>query len=117
VRLTFVQLRMYLDDARRLRLTDDDQRSLEDLLLANPAAGAVMQGTGGLRKLRHAPQSRSGGKSGGVRICYAYFPRFAHVYFVVAFAKNEQSNLTPRQRRTMYELIREIEGYLDRSRQ
>jgi hypothetical protein len=115
MRLTFVQLKPYVVDAKRLGLTDADQRDLEGVLLSNPAAGAVMSGTGGLRKLRHAPHGRSGGKSGGVRVGYAYFPARAHVFFVVAFGKNEQANLTSAQRNAIRALLREIGEILERS--
>ena len=35
-------------------LTDTDLRRLQEELLANPKMGSVMQGTGGIRKLRFA---------------------------------------------------------------
>ena len=114
MKLTFVQLQTYVSDARRLGLTDEDQQDMEQALLDRPEAGKVMQGTGGLRKLRHAPHHRAGGKSGGVRVCYAYFPRFCHVYFIIAFGKNEKENLTATEKREMRSLLREIGEYLDR---
>jgi len=114
MKLTFVQLRPYVADAKRLGLTDEDQRDLESLLLARPSAGQVMAGTGGLRKLRYAPRSRSSGKSGGIRVGYAHFPVFDHVYFVVAFGKNEQPNLTAAQKRSIRSLLRDIAEQLER---
>jgi hypothetical protein len=96
-------------------LTDDDQIELEQILLDRANAGKVIQGTGGLRKLRHAPLNRGGGKSGGARVCYAYLPRFATIYFVVAFAKNEKENLTPRERHAIRVLLHDIEDNLKRS--
>src|SRR5438552_4285039 len=115
MRLTFVQLRTYLADVRRLKLTDDDQRQLESVLLCNPNLGSVMGASGGLRKMRHAPISHAGGKSGGVRVCYAHFPQFAHVYFVVAFGKNEQANLTRAHKNSIRTLLREIGVQLERT--
>jgi hypothetical protein len=112
MRLTFVQLRTYVADAQRLGMTDDDQAKLESALLERPTTGSVMPGTGGLRKLRYAPARSFGGKSGGVRVCYAYFPEFAIVYFVVAFGKNEQANLAARQKSQIRSLLREIQRYL-----
>src|SRR2546429_505205 len=108
MKLTFVQLRTYVAAAAGLGLTDDDQIDLETVLLANPNAGGVMQGTGGLRKLRHAPRSRSGGKSGGIRVCYAHFPAHSHVYFVTAFAKNRQGNLTAAEKNAIRTLLRDL---------
>ena len=115
MRLTFVQLRPYVADARRLGLTDDDQRELENMLLVRPNVGDVMAGTGGLRKMRYAPLGRGGGKSGGIRVCYAHFPAFAHVYFVVAFGKNEQQNLTAAQKNSVRTLLSQIAEYLERN--
>ncbi len=113
--LTFVQLRSYVADAERLGLDDEDQRALESALLARPTAGEVMRGTGGLRKIRHAPRRGARGKSGGVRVCYGFFPVFDHVYFVVAFGKNEQANLSEAHKRSIRELLREIERGLKRT--
>jgi hypothetical protein len=73
MRLTFVQLSRFAARWSQLRLTDEDLRALEQLLLRNPDAGAVVAGTGGLRKVRFAPPSRHIGKSGAFRIGYAYF--------------------------------------------
>jgi hypothetical protein len=114
VKLTFVQLRAYVADAHRLGLTDDDQRDLENLLLERPNSGAVMSGTGGLRKLRHAPRRSSGGKSGGIRVCYVYFPTYAHLFFVAAFAKSDQANLTAMEKRQIRTLLHQIEKELQR---
>lgn len=50
---------------RERYLTDDEYRLLQADLLLNPKCGAVIQGTGGLRKLRVAASGR--GKRGGSR--------------------------------------------------
>ncbi len=49
-------------------LTDEDYRKLQIALVNRPHAGAVIPGSGGLRKLRWALLGR--GKRGGVRIIY-----------------------------------------------
>jgi hypothetical protein len=115
MRLTFVQLRAYVADTQRLGMMDDNQRQLENVLLARPTTGVVMPGTGGLRKMRYAPRRHGGGKSGGVRVCYAHFPAYSHVYFVVAFGKNEQANLTAAQKNVIRALLREIADSLERT--
>jgi len=70
------QLPTFVAKWRGLGLTDDDLRFLEAALMANPDAGPVMRGTGGLRKMRFAPPSWHTGKSGAVRVCYAHFPEY-----------------------------------------
>ena len=78
--LSFIQLSAFSKNWKRLGLTDDDLRVLESAIQNGPTTPPVMKGTGGLRKIRFAPLSHGGGKSGGARACYAYFPDFALVY-------------------------------------
>jgi len=52
-------------------LTEDDMVNLEHFLCMNPQIGAVMPGTGALRKIRWALPNR--GKQGSIRIVYVDF--------------------------------------------
>lgn len=54
-------------------LDDEGLRSLQNALLANPDGGDVIEGTGGLRKLRHADRRRGKGKRGGLRVIYYWW--------------------------------------------
>ena len=51
-------------------LDDEGFRGLQQSLLKNPEAGDVIEGTGGLRKLRHGDQRRGKGKRGGLRVIF-----------------------------------------------
>lgn len=62
----FVELPTFRTVWKELGLTDRDLRRLQEDLLANPKAGNVMQGTGGIRKMRFAFENR--GKSGSIRV-------------------------------------------------
>jgi hypothetical protein len=55
---------------RSTYLDDDGFLQLQDTLMADPAAGDVVEGTGGLRKLRFADARRGKGKRGGLRVIY-----------------------------------------------
>jgi len=98
MKAVFIHLSPFVSEWRRVRLTDEDLRSLESVIMGSPQAGAVMSGTGGLRKIRFAPASRGGGKSGGFRVCYAHFPQHSLIVFYALFGKNDQSNLTAAER-------------------
>src|SRR5437660_11987800 len=98
MRFTFIQPPGFAGEWKRLRLNDDDLRSLENAIADNPAVGPVMRGAGGLRKMRFAPPSRHAGKSGAMRVCYACFERHGAVYLLAVFAKNERANLTAADR-------------------
>jgi hypothetical protein len=94
MRLTFGQTVAFDAQWRRLRLTDEDLQALESLIMERPEAGVVMQGTGGLRKIRFAPPSWHTGKSGATRVCYVAYTEFGHCLLVELFAKNEKVNLS-----------------------
>ena len=63
---TFIILPEFDKNWKSMGLSDEDLRRLENLILQDPEAGALMQGTGGLRKLRFAFENR--GKSGCGRV-------------------------------------------------
>jgi len=66
---TIVELPEFLRKSEKL-LTASQRIDIINYLAAHPAAGDIMQGTGGIRKLRWSAHGR--GKSGGIRIIYYY---------------------------------------------
>ena len=109
--LRFVQLRPFEKKWSSFGLTDDDLCALELAILLGPEAPPVMQGTGGLRKVRFAPEGR--GKSGAYRICYALFRRYGMVFLVSVFGKSEKDNLTQAEKKEIAKLLREIGKLLE----
>lgn len=94
--LSFLQLPGFAADCRRLAVGLEAMRQIELLILTNgPEHGAVVSGTGGVRKFR-APREGSG-KSGGVRVFYIMV-RFDLVLFIMMFAKNEKQNISAAKR-------------------
>jgi hypothetical protein len=82
----------------KLRL-DDELPALQAELLANPRAGAVERGTCGLRKIRMRDPGREQGKRFGARVHYVFVPRDEAIYLMSVYPKNEQSLLTPAQKK------------------
>jgi hypothetical protein len=93
-----VALPSYIRDARAL-FSDEDQRAVEWALAANPEAGAVIAGTGGVRKLRVALTGR--GKSGGARVIYFHRSAKGRIYLLAVYAKNVRQNLSKAERNAM----------------
>jgi hypothetical protein len=100
--LEFVYTALF-ERTRKSLLTDDEMNIVEDELLADPGRGVLMRGTGGVRKLRAAQENR--GKSGSARVVYLHIPERETVYFLVAFGKNVQGNLTAEQCRTIRQIV------------
>src|SRR4051794_18541333 len=116
MRLTFIQLSAFVSRWRQYRLTDEDLQALEALLAADPAAGAVMAGTGGLRKARFAPPSWHVGNSGAMRGCYAHFPRAEAVYLFALYAKGDKANLTQAERNYYRAVMTALDKHLKAER-
>jgi len=94
VKLTFVQPASFASRWKKLKLTDEDLQTLEQMILRDPEQGVVMSGTGGLRKMRFAPPSWRRGKSGGARVCYICFTTAANCYLLDVYTHNEKDNPT-----------------------
>lgn len=84
-------------------VSDDDYAELQKYLSETPEAGDIVEGTGGLRKVRMATNK---GKSSGARIIYYYFKSDSQIAMVFVFAKNEQSNLTATQKKALKSVIK-----------
>jgi len=54
-------------------LDDDRFRLLQMELMSNPEAGDLIEGSGGLRKLRFRDARRGKGKRGGLRVIYYFW--------------------------------------------
>ena len=83
-------------------LSRDERAELIDVLARDPYAGAVVPALGRVRKLRFAPAGR--GKSGAFRVIYYVLAAHQPILALLIYAKNEQGNLSPAQRRTVAEL-------------
>ena len=112
--LTFIELPGFDDDWKRLRLNDDDLWMLQFRIMAEPRGAPVVPGTDGLRKLRFAPSRWGKGKRGAARVGYVYLEEFRIVLLVVAYAKNEQDDLSPDDKRVIRDMIRREREALER---
>ena len=87
-------------------LDDDSFSQLQVTLMANSAAGDLIEGTGGLRKLRFGDSRRSKGKRGGLRVIYYYWTGGPEFWLFALYDKNEMSDLLPKQRAALKERIK-----------
>jgi mRNA-degrading endonuclease RelE of RelBE toxin-antitoxin system len=77
-------------------LLDRDYALLQQLLSDYPDAGKLIEGGGGIRKIRWAPSGR--GKRGGFRIIYYWRRAHDQIYLLYLFEKGIRADLTPSQR-------------------
>lgn len=73
-------------------LSDDERAAFIDYIARNPEAGALIEGTGGARKVRWA--RTGGGKSGGVRTIYYYHDQGAPLFLLTVYGKGDKADLS-----------------------
>jgi hypothetical protein len=105
MRYEIIQTREFTRKAILARLSQEDIREIENQIVAEPTAFPVMQGTGGLRKMRFAPAAKGAGKSGGIRVCYFVIEPARHLWLVTLFSKNEKDNLNAQEKAAIARLI------------
>jgi hypothetical protein len=80
--------------------------SHETWAVDNPEAGEVIEGTGGLRKVRFADSRRAKGKRGGLRVIYYYWIGGPQFWLFTLYDKDEMADLSPRQRAELKERVK-----------
>jgi hypothetical protein len=79
--------------------SEEDLAALVDHLAHNPEDGVIIQGTGGVRKLRW---SKTGvGKRGGARVIYYYYQADRPLYLLLAYAKAQATDLTADEKKAV----------------
>ena len=100
--LTVAELPEYIRKVEKL-LSVTERLDIVNYLAAHPKAGDLMEGTGGIRKLRWGRGSQ--GKSGGVRVIYYFHNEAMPLYLLTLFAKNERANISKAERNELAELV------------
>ena len=83
-------------------LKPDEKTSIINYLASHPQTGDLIQGTGGIRKLRWSAQGR--GKSGGVRVVYYYHNGEIPLFLLTVFGKGEKANISKAERNELAKL-------------
>src|ERR1035438_5210396 len=73
-------------------LDDEEYGRLQSFMAEHPESGKVIQGSGGIRKLRWAGSGR--GKRGGLRVIYYWWVAKDRVSMLMVYPKNERDDLT-----------------------
>jgi len=87
-------------------LDDDGFGKLQAFLLKNPEAGDVIEGTGGLRKLRHGDPRRGKGKRGGLRVIYCWWDGGRQFWLFTLYDKGEMENLSATEKKALKGMLK-----------
>jgi mRNA-degrading endonuclease RelE of RelBE toxin-antitoxin system len=86
-------------------LSDDDYRLVQEALLRRPEQGDLIEGTGGVRKLRWAEAGR--GKRGGLRLIYYWHVEREIILMLFLYRKSDQKDLTAEQKRILAKAVQQ----------
>ena len=103
--VTVIETPEFLARVEKL-MTEDERDALIAYLAAHPTAGDLIQGTGGVRKLRWGLEGR--GKRGGARVIYFYLTADIPLFALTIFAKNERADLTQQDRNDLRRLTKHL---------
>src|SRR5574343_884124 len=87
-------------------LDDEGFRGLQQAMLKNPEAGDVIEGTGGLRKLRHGDPRRGKGKRGGLRVIYYWWDGGRQFWLFTLYDKDEMENLSADEKKVLRGMLK-----------
>jgi len=100
--MVIIETTFFTRQIQRL-LSDEEYRQLQADLVNHPEKGEIIQSSGGLRKTRWSAQGR--GKRGGIRVIYYWVVKQDQILMLMAYAKNDQENLTPEQVKILRQIV------------
>ena len=72
-------------------LTDDEYRLFQWYLILSPEVGDLVRGSGGVRKVRWAPEGK--GKRDGIRIMYYWKKSDEEIWLLTLYSKSEKASI------------------------
>ncbi|MFA5810211.1 MAG: hypothetical protein WC935_07755 [Thermoleophilia bacterium] len=102
--MRFVETPIFTKEVQNL-LGEEEYRALQLALLFRPEQGALIKGSGGIRKIRWGAKGK--GKPGGCRIIYYLDKPREVIYMLFAYPKSAQGDLTPTQIKILSKLVKE----------
>lgn len=100
--MVIIETRIFTRRIKEL-MDDDEYRALQETLVNRPDMGDIVQGTGGLRKIRWTQEGR--GKSGGVRVIYYWMTENEQLYMLYVYQKSKQEDLTAEQKKDLKSIV------------
>lgn len=104
--IDFVEISIFTSSFKEIA-TDDELTALQNELIAQPDKGEIIQGTGGVRKIRIATGTK--GKSGGGRVLY-FLLRPEKIYLLLAYPKGSKESITDAEKSVLKGIVKQLKG-------
>ena len=105
--MIFIETLLFEEDIQQL-MPDEAYAEFQQYLAVQPDAGDVIQGTGGIRKVRWTLPGT--GKRGGARVIYYWRTAENQLLMLLVYKKTRQDDLTPSQKRTLRSIVEKWNG-------
>ena len=100
--MIFVESPVFTRQVAELLQNDEDYSELQQFLMSQPDAGNVIQGTGGLRKVRWASAGK--GKRGGSRVIYFHASNQRQIRMLLIYRKGIKDDLSAAEKKVLRSL-------------
>ncbi|MFB9997287.1 Uncharacterized protein conserved in bacteria [Providencia rustigianii] len=104
--IKFIETSIFTRQIKQIA-TDEELRILQNELIGRPEKGDIIQGTGGIRKMRMAIGSQ--GKSGSARVIY-FLATKEIIYLIMAYPKNMKDSLTDEEKIALKKVTKILKG-------
>lgn len=102
--MIFIETSVFTRQVAEL-LSDDEYAKFQSRLKSNPLLGDVIEGTGGLRKVRVAAKGK--GKRGGARVINFHISRDNQIRLLLIHAKGVKDDLNAQEKAILRKLNEE----------
>jgi hypothetical protein len=99
----FIETSVFTRQIKNL-LSEDSYIKLQQWIVDSPQRGNMIRGGGGCRKIRWMTPGQ--GKRGGIRVIYYWQKQTSQIFMLLAYPKNEATNLSQEQIALLGELIK-----------
>ena len=100
--MLFIETPVFTKQIKSL-MNDEVYAAFQHALAVAPDSGDLIEGTGGLRKIRvRLPNT---GKRGGARVIYYHVVAMSHIRLLFAYPKNVADDLTEDQKKQLAKII------------
>lgn len=103
--IVIAETKPFQQDAKKL-IPEDELSQIIGHVAFHPEGGDLIQGTGGVRKLRW--DRRGMGKSGGLRVIYFFHDLNMPLYLLSVYPKNQKENISDAEKSDMQHLTKAI---------
>ena len=105
MKAVFVELPVFIR-YRADYLDEEGFRGLQRAMMKKSEAGDVIEGTGGLRKLRYGDPRRGKGKRGGLRVIYYWWEGGSQFWLFTLYDKDEMTDLSADERKALKGMLK-----------